>query len=176
MANSDLIYESLLPWLRGISGLPKELLFLGRRFQITKEGIEQLSGPEIAVNGKSVLIWYVVTASSEGPDFSFASLLSFSHGIFSSQNSGWQNKGSSGLNRESFRENAGRIGAEYYKEIPYGEAWLLFAFPNLPVLLTFTEEDEEYPAMVDIKFGSNATEILPFETLAVLDGLIASEF
>jgi hypothetical protein len=46
----------------------------------------------------------------------------------------------------------------------------------MPVKLTFSAGDEEFPAALDIKFGKNAVQILPFETLAVLNSLISAEY
>jgi hypothetical protein len=177
--NYEKAYLSLVPWLDGVPE-PVELQFLGRGFRVGAGGVEQLSGPPVHVNGKSVLIWYVTQyGGGEKPSYDFRPISSFSFGIFAGSGVSWQQKQQprfGGLTAEGFRREAERIGAAPLRPERYGESWLLHAFPELPALLTFTEADEEFPADVDVKFGANATRVLPFETLAVLQSLIESEF
>jgi hypothetical protein len=179
MSNAERVYESLRPWLANLEKT-RTVIFLGREFYADNIGIKQLSGEKIQINAKSVLIWYLTFGGDKlEPSFVFTPLHTFSNGIFTAQNSDWQShdrKTHEKLTFEAFRTTSERLGASVIRQERYGESRLLFALPNLPVKLTFSEGDEEFPATLDIKFGTNATQILPFETLAVLQGLILREF
>jgi hypothetical protein len=191
MDNYEKAYQSLLPWLAGIDGA-LDLDFLGRRFRVSSLGVEQLSGAPSHVNAKSVIIWYVARETlieemspipkyggGDEPSYEFRPLSDFSFGIFSGHGTAWQDARNSrigSLGLEDFRRHAERIGAKTLRPERYGESRLLHAFPELAVMLTFSEADDEFPADINVKFGSNATRILPFETLAVLQGLILDEF
>jgi hypothetical protein len=170
MTNHEKNYEYLRGWLRNISQAC-EVDFLGRRWNVDGGGIEQLSGPPAHVNYKSVLVWYFTFGGEGEASFEFVQLSHFSHGIFREQRSP-----NVALTIAEFRETAERLGAAYFRKERYGEAWLWFVLPKVPVLLTYTEADEEFPALLNIKFGANATTFLPFETLAVLHGIILGEF
>ncbi|MDR1590187.1 MAG: DUF3786 domain-containing protein [Oscillospiraceae bacterium] len=172
MTNAEIAYHrTIRPMLGKLSG-SREVSFLGRRFRVTSEDVEQLSGKPAHVNYKGVLVWYFTYGGEGEPSFEFTSLQSFSHGIF--RGSDWEPSVTADL--AEFREISAGIGAELLRKERYGEARLLFALPKVPVLLTYSEADDEYPAVLDIKFGKNADTFLPFETLAVLHGLINGEF
>jgi hypothetical protein len=171
MTNHEKNYENIRSWLCVLTE-PCEIDFIGRRWRVDCNGVEQLSGRPAHVNCKSVLIWYFTFGGTGDPSFEFTSIHSFSHGIFRS--SGWRTETSPTL--DEFRKTAQHLGAILLRKERYGEAWLLNVLPKIPVLLTYSEADDEFPASLDIKFGSNATTFLPFETLAVLQGLIVSEF
>ncbi|MDR1329526.1 MAG: DUF3786 domain-containing protein [Oscillospiraceae bacterium] len=173
MTNAEKVYEQIRPWLSEFDGA-RDVDFLGRSWRVTGEGVRQLSGKMAHVNCKSVLVWYFTfggALSQAEPSFEFTSLQSFSHGIFRGGLSP-----AITVTLSEFRDIASQLGASLLRQVRYGEAWLMFALPKIPVLLTYTEADDEFPALLDIKFSSNATDFLPFETLAVLHGLINSEF
>ncbi|MDR2421207.1 MAG: DUF3786 domain-containing protein [Oscillospiraceae bacterium] len=172
ITNAEIAYHSVIrPMLRKLDG-EREVAFLGRRFRVTGEDVEQLSGKPAHINCKGVLVWYFTFGGEGEPSFEFASLQSFSHGIF--RGAAWEPY--TGASLSEFRGTAAALGAGFLRRERYGEAWLLFALPKVPVLLTYSEADEEFPAVLDIKFGKNADTFLPFETLAVLHGLIKREF
>ncbi|MDR0813949.1 MAG: DUF3786 domain-containing protein [Oscillospiraceae bacterium] len=173
--NADIVYESLLPWLREVQNLPRRIPMLGREFEVTHTGVELLSGRPMHINAKSVLIWYVKTDCRAAPAGTFTPLTGFSHGIFSSNNSGMQNQ-SVRISRAEFEQTAAALGGTIIDAKPGTARAFIPALPNVPVLLTYTEGDEEFPAAIDMKFTGNATEFLPFETLAVFGGLVRGEF
>jgi hypothetical protein len=173
MTNYEKVYEQIRPWLSKVAE-PRELRFLGRMWRVDRAGVEQLSGPPAHTNCRSVLVWYFTYGGQGEPSYTFTPLHSFSHGIF--RGNDWETGGCATLTLDEFREASARIGADFLRRERYGEAWLLHALPKLPVLLTYTEADDEFPAALDIKYGANATTFLPFETLAVLNGLINAEY
>jgi len=181
LTNHEKAYEQIRPWLQNIKK-PAEVTFLGRAFSVTKDDVVQLSGDPIHVNAKGVLVWYYTYGGADNPElypsYDFVLLYTFSHGIFSDQSAWRQNavKAQSDLTIETVRSAAKRIGADFYRKEKYGESYLLLALPKVPVLITFTEGDDEFEPQLTVKFSSNATEILPFETLAILMGLIEREF
>jgi hypothetical protein len=171
MTNHEKNYEQIRLWLKKVTE-PCEIDFLDRRWRVSCDGVEQVSGKPAHVNYKSVLVWYFTFGGTGEPSYEFTPLHSFSGGVF--RGSDWGPDTSITLN--GFRETAQRLGANFLRKERYGEAWLLLVLPKIPLLLTFNEADEEFPSSLDIKFGINATTFLPFETLAVLQGLVTSEF
>jgi hypothetical protein len=171
MSNYEIVYESLRGWLSEMAA-PQEILFLGRNWLVSSDGVEQLSGPPGHVNCKSVLVWYFTFGGQGEPNYEFRPFHSFSQGIFRGDE--WGLKVSATL--EEFRAISTRIGAGLLRQERHGEAWLLHVLPKVPVLLTYNEADDEFPAILDIKYGGNATTFLPFETLGVLNSLISAEY
>jgi len=193
VSNYDKAYESIRPWLADCDfakaakqlGLaaPADgsltLAVLGRRFCADRNGVTQLDGPAAHINLSSVIIWYLTFGGTGQPTYKFAPLSSFSQGIFGAQSAdfsapAWQEH--AGLTLERFQSVCQRIRAEPQGIIRHGERRLLMLFPKVPVLLTYNEPDEEFSAVLDIKFDTAALTFLPFETLAVAHGLIAAEF
>ncbi|MCL1802138.1 MAG: DUF3786 domain-containing protein [Eubacteriaceae bacterium] len=170
-SNYEKAYEQIRPWLNDLPA-PVEIEFLGRRWRAAPDGIQQLSGPPANINCKSVLVWYLTQAGEGEPSYEFTPLHSFTHGIFRSNS--WE--GGTDATLESFRLACQRLGASFVRSEPYSEVWLLIALPKLPVLMSYIQADDEFPAAIDLKYGANATQFLPFETLAVLNSLIKSEF
>ncbi|MDR0905858.1 MAG: DUF3786 domain-containing protein [Oscillospiraceae bacterium] len=149
--------------------------FLGCRYRVDKSGVEQVSGGAANVNCKTVIVYYLTHGGSGFPQYEFQSLRAFASGLFDGS------RGVTAVEREriteyaQFTEAAKRLGAEFVRETANGShIWLMYAFPKVPVLLTFVEGDDEFPAQTQLKFDVTATDFLPFETLAVLNGLITS--
>ncbi|MDR1573858.1 MAG: DUF3786 domain-containing protein [Clostridiales Family XIII bacterium] len=173
MTNYEKAYEQIRPWL-GKLAEPREIQFLGRLWRVDQGGVDRLSGPPAHVNCKSVLVWYFTFGGQGEPSYEFVPLHGFSHGIF--RENDWETGACATLTLDGFRAVSARLGADFLRRARYGEAWLLRALPKLPALLTYSEADEEFPATLDIKYGANATTFLPFESLAVLNGLIRAEY
>jgi hypothetical protein len=169
--NHEKVYEQLRAWLSDIS-TPQEIQLLGRNWLVSSDGVEQLSGPPAHVNCKSVLIWYFTYGGEGEPSYEFKPFHGFSQGIF--RGGEWDTGTTATL--EKFREVSERIGAALIRSGRYSETRLLHALPKIPVLLTYNEADDEFPATLDIKNGANATTFLPFETLGVLNSLIIAEY
>jgi hypothetical protein len=153
------------------------LTFLGRRWRVGSGGVSLVSGPDAHVNCKSVIIYYLTSGGSGQPSYKFQLLHTFTSGLFSGQNSAWlSEQGRTDIaTRARFRQAAERIGAWVTREERGMCSLMMFAFPKLPVTLTYIEPDEEYEARSLIKFDSSSLSFIPFETLAVLNALIASE-
>jgi hypothetical protein len=152
---------------------------LGREMRVDHDGVTQLDGEAAHVNLKSVIIWYLTYGGQGNPSFEVTPLSSFSSGRFGGTSAdfgsfAWRRH--AGLTPEKFRAAAKRIGTEFVRSERYGEVHLLYLFPKIPALLTYSEADDEFPALIDTKFSLNAPTFLPFETLAVAQGLIENEF
>ncbi|MDR0818096.1 MAG: DUF3786 domain-containing protein [Oscillospiraceae bacterium] len=198
MSNYDRVYETIRAWLSecDFSEAASRLGFeppndgvltfasMGRGWRVDKDGVTQISGSGTHVNFRSVIIWYLTFKGSKWTPAireadEFAPLPSFSSGIFGQRSADFQSfewRRHSGLTYGEFRSAAERIGAKLTRSERYGEVRRLDVFPKVPALLTYSEEDDEFPAQVDVKFRADALTFLPFETLAVLHGLIEREF
>jgi hypothetical protein len=153
------------------------LSFLGRQWRADAAGVYLERGADAHVNCKSVIVYYLTFGGRGAPQYRFQLLHAFTGGFFAWQNSAWSaERGRTTLTAHApFAAAAKRLGAR-----PVGEArgvytWMLFAFPKLPVQITYAEPDEDFPPKLLIKFDCTAADFLRFETLAVLHGLIAAE-
>lgn len=54
-------------------------------------------------------------------------------------------------------------------------AYAFPALPRLPMMLTFYDQDEDFPAEAKVFYDANATSFLDLECLAVLGSILASE-
>jgi len=193
VSNYDKAYESIRPWLAAVDfaeasarlglvspdGVSAKLSVLGRGFVASADGVEQVSGEAASVNLRSVIVWYLTHGGSGQPTFRFTPLSGLSQGIFgtrSSDFSDWEWQRHAGLTLAGFRAICQRINAEPMRTSEHSESRLLMLFPKVAALLTYEEADDEYPAILDIKFDQQAIVYLPFETLAVAEGLISQEF
>jgi hypothetical protein len=151
--------------------------FLGRRWSVDASGVNQEGGGAAHVNGKTVIVYYLTHGGSGFPRYDFQSLRAFAFGLFDGSRGVTAAERSAITEYAPFVDIAKRLGAEFVRETASGShTWMLYAFPKVPVLLTFIEDDDEFPAELQLKFDVTATDFLPFETLAVLNGLITAEF
>jgi hypothetical protein len=193
ISNYEKAYENIRPWLKQCDfneAAPRlgfappadgalVVTVLGRRFHVGHDGVAQLEGKAAHVNLKSVIIWYLTYGGQGEPSLEFTPLSNFSSGIFGSRSADFGSfewRKHEGLTLEQFRAAAKRIGTEFARSERYSETHRLYLFPKVPALLTYSEADDEFPAVIDTKFSMNAPAFLPFETLAVAQGLIETEF
>ena len=155
------------------------LEFLGRAYRIDASEVTPETddgGGDAAFNARTVLIWYLTHGGTGEPGYDFRAIRSFAHGLFDGDRGiAWSRGGDFGLTRERVEAAALRVGARFLHEKNGAWSYLLYALPKIPALITFNEGDDEFPAAVSVKFGSNALNFLPFETLAVLHGLVMGE-
>jgi hypothetical protein len=129
--------------------------FLGRTYNITKEGIELIQQKtawtvdvEIEFILKSILGYYVLSEANTEPLYDYCSLGNFSNGVFR-ESSSWL----SGLNRafsdtfgnnhEKFKKIIDPFGMVYREENKDGKyVWDYDLFPKMPIKLVFYEGDE----------------------------------
>lgn len=153
-----------------------QLTFLGRDYRVDAMGVypEGESESVSSYNSRTVIIYYLTYGGRGEPSYDFRSIRSFSQGLFDGDRGGWGGKHrfENRLTPDLFDTAAKRIGAQPMQVKNGAHSYLLYAFPKVPALVTYTEGDEEFPDDISVKFGTNALNFLPFETLAVLHGLI----
>ena len=156
-------------------GGTQRLTFLGHDYWVDETGVYPEGSDNTSFNTRSVIIYYLTYGGKGEASYDFRTMHSFSHGLFEGDSSsskwGTAYKGPR-LSLEFFEAAAKRIGAEFMQKKNGAHSYLLFPFPKVPALLTYNEGDDEFPDDMVIKFGTNALNFLPFETLAVLHGLI----
>jgi hypothetical protein len=150
--------------------------FLGRRCRVDDTGVYVERGDEMSVNGKTVIVYYLTYGGSGFPRYDFRFLKAFASGLFDGSSGLAHVSGQSVTTYARFADAATRIGAQIMRESGDGShTWLLSALPKVPALLTFLDGDDEFSPQLQVKFDVTATDFLPFETLAVLGGLIEGE-
>ncbi|MDR2444763.1 MAG: DUF3786 domain-containing protein [Spirochaetaceae bacterium] len=156
--------------------------FLGRRYRITKEGIEppvpkDVRNEVFEFNVRSVLGYYALSDGNCEPLLDFYPLNYFSHGVFS----GGAGKSGAEWSTEPLRK---AIGGSYKKfcaaaeklglafEETRGEGkyiWSYLLLPKLPVKIAYYEGDDDFPSDVKILYDKTAPLFFKFEPLAVLN-------
>ena len=172
-------------------GEDKVLLeFFGRRYVISKEGVElkeeklvwsvckpkcensreKEMSEEFEYNLKSVLAYYLLSGVEVEPQHDYCALSHFSSGIFSnSVFAGKTLQKAYGDDYGKFRAAAEKAGLVFKTEKSAGQyVWSYNMLPKVPVQLVYYEGDEEYPTSVQILYDKTAIKIFKFEQLAVL--------
>ena len=151
-----------------------EIPFCGAIYRVSRAGVRREDGQSFSYAAGSALIRYLLQGSRIRPSgrfVTFAELAGplFKHGSYSV----------SALERPIVRRFSGRVpglmaagaafGGKSGGEGGLGSVSLLFELlPRVPMQLVFYNRDEEFPARATLLFDSNATQLIDFETLAVL--------
>ena len=61
-----------------------------------------------------------------------------------------------------------RRGAEHLQGFQTRDAWLIYIFPRLPVILLYWPEDDEFESQISIRFDSTADKCFDVEQLIFL--------
>lgn len=73
-----------------------------------------------------------------------------------------------GNNYRLFEKASWKIGGLKKKESQDKHVWLYYAFPNVPILASFYEADEEFPADVQVLFDIRSLDFLGLKCLGFL--------
>ncbi|MDR3356918.1 MAG: DUF3786 domain-containing protein [Spirochaetaceae bacterium] len=154
--------------------------FLGRRWRISHNGVEAVTGKDtddgvFEVNTRSVLGYYALSEADCEPEMDFYPINHFSHGIFEGGGAGYGD-GLARLFREAtggeykrFAAGAERLGLVFEKEREPGKyVWSYRLFPKLPVKVVYYEGDEDFPSDIKVLYDRTAPIFFKFEPLAVL--------
>ncbi|MDR0685026.1 MAG: DUF3786 domain-containing protein [Spirochaetaceae bacterium] len=154
--------------------------FLGRRYRITKDGIEP-PVPEDTRDGvfefnvRSVLGYYALSDGNREPLMDFYPLNHFSHGVFSGagkDGSDWSTKPlreAIGGDYKKFCAAAEKLGLVFEETRGEGKyAWSYRLLPKLPVKIVYYEGDDEFPSDIKVLYDKTAPLFFKFEPLAVL--------
>jgi hypothetical protein len=156
--------------------------FLGRTYELDREGVRPADGEKVNVNFLSVLVYYAVSKGGTEPLHDFALLNSFSGGLFSggstSGGSGWMVepiRKAFGGDYERFCRAARDLGMIYEgSRVTAEHTWQYRLLPKIPVLVKYFEADDEFPSDVKIYYDKTVPEYLDFEPLAVLNGCLVA--
>jgi hypothetical protein len=156
--------------------------FLGRKFELSRDGARPLDGKEVDVNYLSVLVYYALSGGNTEPfditrRYDFALLNTFAGGLFSSGGADWMAEPlrKACPRHETFRRAARNMGMFYEGSRVAGEhAWLCPLLPKIPALVKYFEADDEFPCDIKIYYDKTVPEFLDFEPLAVLNGCFVS--
>jgi len=153
-----------------------KILFLGREYLISNRGVEPTDGLPVDVNNRSVLIYYITSEGSGELSCDFA-LLGRLTGMIAGQNdlaSGIMNSPlvrEFGRDYEKFGAAMTKLGGTESPVLTSGKhVWRLLALPKILAQIIFYEEDDEFPADIQIMFDKTAPRFLDFECLAFLSG------
>jgi hypothetical protein len=154
--------------------------FLGRKYEVDRDGVRPLDGKAVDVNILSVLVYYAISKGNTEPQYDFALLNTFTGGLFSSGSSGtdWMIAPilkAFGNDYELVRRAARNMGMIYEGSRSTGEhAWQYQLLPKIPVLIKYFEADDEFPCDIKIYYDKTALEFLDFEPLAVLNSCLVA--
>ncbi len=148
--------------------------FLKRKYRITAEGVEPLDGQPADANTKSVLIYYLLSRGTGGPEglyIPFESIPSKITGL------DFQNRVMTAPLEREFRDNYARFSRGALKlggiEEDYQagkHTWRFDVLPKIPLKVVFYEADDDFPATLQIMLDRTAPEFLEFECLAFMVG------
>jgi hypothetical protein len=158
------------------------IVFLGRRFRVTRDDVFPEDGQPVNVNFRSVLVYYAISKGGGDPLMDFALLNTFTAGLFTSANSDsgvdWMSaplRRAYGNDYPAFAAAAHSMGMTYLGSRGRGEYnWAYQLLPRIPVRLNYYAADDEFPCEVKIYYDKTITNYLEFEPMAVLNGCFIS--
>lgn len=186
----DQIYDTLLPKLAKCNlvesaarlGLEVKadgsiiIKFLKRDYHITHEGVIPVDGQPVNINNRSILVYYILSKGSGDPVYLFKPLFRMT-GMYTSHNTERASIMDAPLIRE-FGNDFKRLEKSVIKLGGKSStsnadlSWILELLPKIPVKILFYEEDDEFPADIQIHFDQRALDFLEFECLAFLSGCL----
>jgi len=148
--------------------------FLGRTFLVSNNGVHQADGRTPSGVTQSVLIRYILQGSGSRPAGEFVTLAQLAGPLF--QQGSYS---ASALERPIIRRFQGRAGdllsvAASMGGRPEGEGGLgsislvFDVLPHILLQLIFYDRDDEFPARATLLFDRHASQVIDFETLAVM--------
>ena len=155
--------------------------FLGRKYIISKTGVETADGNPVDINNRSILVYYAASKGSGEPKYSYRLLLTFAQGVaFGSSDHSlkWMTAPlakafAGGIGKWSAVMNAlGAAALEEGKPRTGKYAYLYFLLPKIPCQIIYYEADEEFPCEIKIMLDDGASRFLEFEQLAFLNGCL----
>jgi hypothetical protein len=151
------------------------IAFLGRTYEVTHHGVRPVDDGTVNVNILSVLVYYTISKGSCVPMRDFHLMHNFTHGLFTSSNSGSEwiiepLRKEFGADYQKFHEAALELGMEYAGSRVAGEyTWYYSLLPKIPIKVVYYEADDEFPCEVR-RPDKTVLQFIDFEPLAVLNG------
>jgi len=151
-----------------------EVSFLGVNYLVSNDGLRRSDGQRVSYVTGSALIHYILKASRSRPFGQFVTFAELAGPLFKQ---GSYSK--SALERPIIKCFQGRvpellsvaaaIGGHQGGDAGLGSISIIFdLLPHILLQLIFYDRDEEFPARTTLLFARNATQLIDFESLAVL--------
>ncbi len=151
-----------------------EIPFLGQTYLISNKSVRRSDQRSFPETTGSVLIHYLLAGSSNRPAGKFVPLAELAGPLFK-QSSYSQSALESPLIKRfhgripEFISIAESIGGRQGGISGLGSVSVIFdVLPNILLQLIFYDKDDEFPARATLLLDANATQLIDFETLAVL--------
>jgi len=154
--------------------------FLGITYRVSSSGVFDDSGLEPIHAIRIVLCRYLLLAPpalpGQGEDWvsykDFRDAAPFVNGFVNNSERAIARNFSGRL--KQLREAAGRLGAvPPAMQLSYQFTGQIQALPQIPLLLLFNDEDEDFPAQCTLLFQRRAEKFLDMECLAIIGWLLA---
>ncbi|MCA1905820.1 MAG: DUF3786 domain-containing protein [Desulfarculus sp.] len=161
-----------LDWRDGAVRVP----FLGRDYLVDREGVWAADGGEAAFTHRIVLAYYLLHGGRGEESGRFAPYRELPGGADFARNLALTVEGrlaqSFSGRMPALARAARALGGEpAVSEARVDAAWRFSALPRLPLMITFNDADEDFPAEAKLFYDLTAPNFLDLECLAVL-GLI----
>jgi hypothetical protein len=151
-----------------------EVSFLGVNYLVSNDGVRRSDGQRVSYAAGSALIHYMLKASRSRPVGQFATFAELAGPLFKQ---GSYSK--SALELPIIKRFQGRvpellsvaaaIGGHQGGAAGLGSISITFdLLPHILLQLIFYDRDDEFPARATLLFDRNATQLIDFESLAVL--------
>ncbi len=150
--------------------------FLGREYGINSTGVFASDGMPSDPNIRSILIYYITSKGSGEPTYSYNMLHSFVPGSIggNGEPTSWM---TAPLIRKFENDSGGfdralkSLGAIPQKSTRKDMLiWTYAILPKIPIKITYTAADDEFPLEIKLMLDSNAGKFMEFEQLAFLCG------
>ncbi|MDR2455310.1 MAG: DUF3786 domain-containing protein [Deltaproteobacteria bacterium] len=156
---------------------------LTREFRVDQTGAAPLDGLPAHFNRRSLAAHYAMSPGRGEPAMDFVKL-SFLSGVPIGTGFGSFNKESitSPLVRR-FGDDFGALEAAVRRlggspdgsDSSLGHAWIIYAFPKIPLRLVYQPADEEFEAEFTLLYDRKAVDFMQFEALGFLSGILVSD-
>ncbi len=187
------VYQELLPRLASadIAGAARELGLamqggaalvpcFGRDFLVGKQGVSMADGAKAPLNHRIVLTYYITHGGRGENANRFVPYRELPGGQDFARSLSEIVEGRAvkffGGKLELLNSAAAALSATSGEEYAPGDAsFVISALPKLPLLMTFYDADEDFPADVKVFYDITAPNFLDMECLAVLGFLLVQE-
>lgn len=179
LAHCDIVGQAAHLGLKSDPDGSIPIVFLGRPYRITQQGVAVEDGAPVHINNRSLIIHYILSQGRVSPRYSFVPIGRLA-GIIEGRNAqeGWfvskdlleKTQGKYPL----FQAAAKALGGSYEGKFGGGKCWRFHPFPRMPIQINFFAQDDEFPAEIQFLFDETAPYYMGFESLAFLSGSVLS--
>ncbi len=174
LQNADIATSARHLDLKMSAGAEAEIPFLGRTYLLSKKGVRRSDGKDFSEATASALIHYILRGSRGRPGGQFVTFAQLAGPLFK-QGSYAQSAFELPIKKRFEADVPGllaavaALGGHQGGVAGLGAVSLIIdLLPHIPLQLIFYDRDHEFPARTTLLFDLNATQLIDFESLAVL--------